>query len=134
MTDAHLAAGDWAAAQHCAHQLLERAGAIEERTWRALAAEACARVALVRGNTTLARSFLARAWSDIDGYDTPMARWRLHSVQAALSEALGDLHSAARHRGFQANELAALAATLPAGHSGRDTLRSAQPLIPELNE
>jgi DNA-binding winged helix-turn-helix (wHTH) protein/tetratricopeptide (TPR) repeat protein len=134
MTDAHLAAGDWAAAQRCAHQLLERAGAIEERTWRALAAEACARVALVRGNTTLARSFLARAWSDIDGYDTPMARWRLHSVQAALSEALGDLHSAARHRGFQANELAALAATLPAGHSGRDTLRSAQPLIPELNE
>jgi DNA-binding winged helix-turn-helix (wHTH) protein len=131
LTDAHLAAGDFAAAELCAAALLERACAIEERTWRGLAAEACARVALARGEHQRTAARLAEAWGHVEGFDTPLVRWRLHAVEAELRERLGESEAAVRHRRSQAEELEALAASLPADHPGRETLRKAQPLAPK---
>jgi DNA-binding winged helix-turn-helix (wHTH) protein len=130
MTDAHLAAGDLAAAETCAREFMARTRAIEERTWRALAAEASARVALALGDPASAGSHLSHAWAEIAGYDTPLVRWRLYAVEALVSDARGEPDAADRHRRSRADELSRLVATLPAGHAGRDTLKAAQPFMP----
>ena len=133
MSDAYLAAGDGSAAESCAQAFLERASATEERSWRALAEESCARVALARRNTTAARAHLARAWAHIEGYDAALVRWRLHAVQARMSDICGEPDLAASQRRSQADELASLAASLPANHPGRDALRAATLLAPHLD-
>lgn len=130
MTDAHLVVGDLDAAEVCAKGFLQRACAIEERTWRGLAAEACARVALAQGRPSSARDYLAEAWRHVDGYDTPLVRWRIHAVEAMVLDLAGD-SQAAYHHAAQADALKALAASLPIGHAGWQTLRAAQPLGPQ---
>ncbi|AMM18692.1 hypothetical protein AX768_31065 (plasmid) [Burkholderia sp. PAMC 28687] len=128
MTDALLLTGDLVEAEACAHKFQERACAIEERSWRALAAEACARVALAAENPMRARTYLAQAWGEIKGYDAALVRWRLYSVDASISDKFADTQSASRHRKSQADELEALAASLPTNHASRDLLLMAQPI------
>ncbi|WP_426425571.1 AAA family ATPase [Bradyrhizobium genosp. A] len=130
MTDAHLVAGELDAAEVCAKAFLERACTMEERSWQGLAAESCARVELALGRPSSAAKYLAQAWSQIEGYEAGLVRWRLHSVGATISDLTGESLVAARHRKAQAEELDALAASLPLGHAGRATLRAAQPLAP----
>lgn len=122
LTDAYLAAGDLKAAAARAQVFLDQACATEERNWRALAGETCARVALLLGNLLAARNYLTRAWTDVEGYDVPLARWRLHRVEARMSDLMQDPDSATRHRKFCGDVLEALAETLPGGHPGRRTL------------
>jgi tetratricopeptide (TPR) repeat protein len=130
LTDAHLLDGDLDAAAACAEGLLRRARAIEERTWRGLAWEACARVALAQGRASDAGAHLAEAWVDIEGYDCPLVRWRLHAVGALVSESAGERDAARRHVQSSEQELKALAASLPVDHPSRSTLMKARPIMP----
>ena len=88
--DLALAGGDRDAAQWRARRFLERALATEERTWQALAWETMARVSLNEGNLESAMVHLAAAFSVSEGFETPLADWRLQRTAAALHEARGD--------------------------------------------
>jgi DNA-binding winged helix-turn-helix (wHTH) protein len=132
-TEALLATGDLEGAALSGERFLENACAIEERSWRGFAAEACARVALAQGDNQQAREKLTQAWAEIDGYLTPLMRWRLHAVEVHLAEEItGDYQAADYHRQSWASEMTGLVATLPDRHPGRATLLSARPLIPNL--
>jgi DNA-binding winged helix-turn-helix (wHTH) protein/tetratricopeptide (TPR) repeat protein len=127
LTEAHLRAGEIPAAEACGRALVDRAGAIEERSWRGLAAEACARVALAEDDLDAARSWLARAWAEIDGYDTPLVRWRLHAVEAETAERISDGQKAASHRGQWRDQIELLSHSIPDDHPARDKLKDARP-------
>jgi hypothetical protein len=129
MTDACLAAGRLDAAHAHADELRDLAWRTQERTWRALACETAARIALADGNVSGADMRLREGWEETQSGPLPQAEWRLHAVEAAVRGAVGDVDGAARHRQASAEALAALAQTLPAGHSARTTLKAAKPVF-----
>jgi hypothetical protein len=131
MTDACLAAGQFEAARAHASDLRALAYRTQERTWRALACETGARIALADGDLPGADARLREGWEATRPGPLPQAEWRLHAVEAAVRSAAGDPDGAARHRQACADALAALAQTLPDGHSARETLRSARPVFAE---
>ncbi|MCX4161295.1 MULTISPECIES: AAA family ATPase [Paraburkholderia] len=99
-----LACRDLKVAQRRARRLLERALATDERTWQALAWETMASVSLNEGDLERAMSHLDAAFSATDGFETPLANWRLHRTAARLHEARGDISRAecARRRCVEA--------------------------------
>jgi hypothetical protein len=127
MTDVRLAAGEIGAAQAHADEFRELAYATQERTWRAMACEGGARVALASGDLSTAQARLREGWRETDLGPLPLVEWRLHAVDAAVRSAAGDPDGAAGHRQACADALAALAQTLPEGHSAREALNSMQP-------
>ena len=129
MTDACLAAGQLEAARAHAIILHDLAYRTQERTWRAMACETGARVALADGDVSGADARLREGWEETRPGPLPQAEWRLHAVEAVVRSAAGDLDGAARHRQASADAVAALAQTLPEGHVGRETLGSARPIF-----
>jgi ATP/maltotriose-dependent transcriptional regulator MalT len=127
MTDACFAAGRFEAARAHAEMFHDLAHRTRERTWRALACETGARLALAEGDLSGAGARLREGWEETGSGPLPQAEWRLHAVEAAVRSAAGDRDGAGRHRQACADALAALAQTLPEGHSARETLRSARP-------
>ena len=128
MTDACLAAGDVAAARAQADEFHALAYRTQERTWRAMACETGARVALAEGELSTAQARLREGWKETDLGPLPLVEWRLHAVEAAVRSAAGDPDGGAHHRQACADALAALAETLPPGHPTREALRSARPI------
>lgn len=98
--DLAIAHGDCDAARCRARRFLERALATEERTWQALAWETMARASLKEGDLEDAMVHLEAAFAATEGFETPLANWRLHRTAAWLHEARGELAqmSAARQR------------------------------------
>jgi DNA-binding winged helix-turn-helix (wHTH) protein len=129
MSDACMAAGHLGAAREHARHFHELAYRTRERTWRALASESSARIALVDRDLAAAKTHLHEAWEETAAGRLPLAEWRLHAVEAALRALEGDDAGAARHRSASAEALAELARTLPAEHVGQQTLKSARPLF-----
>ncbi|HTE80450.1 MAG TPA: AAA family ATPase, partial [Reyranella sp.] len=129
MTDACLAAGQFEAARAHASDLHDLAYRTRERTWRAMACETGARVALADGELSTAQAQLCEGWKETDLGPLPLVEWRLHAVEAAVCSATGDPDGGACNRQACADALVALAQTLPEGHSARETLRSAQPIF-----
>ena len=126
MTDACLAAGQFEAARAHARDLHELAYRTRERTWRALASESSARIALADCDVAAAKEHLCDAWEETTLGSLPLAEWRLHAVEATLRTREGDDVGAAHHRNACAEALAELARTLPAEHIGHQTLKSAR--------
>jgi hypothetical protein len=129
MTDASLAAGQFEAARGHAGHLQELASSTLERTWRAMACETAARVALAEGELSTAEARVRESWEEMALGPLPLVEWRLHAVEAKLRSAAGDPDGAARHAQACADALTALAETLPEGHSAREALRSARPVF-----
>jgi hypothetical protein len=129
MTDACLAAGDMTAARVRSEELHALAYRTQQRTWRGTACETGARVALAEGELSTAQARVRKGWKEIDLGPLPLVEWRLHAIEAAVRSAAGDPDGAARHRQACADALAALAQTLPEGHSAREALRSARPIF-----
>ena len=129
MADAGLAAGDVAAARVSAEEFHALAYRTQERTWRAMACETGARIALAEGDLSTAQARVREGWQETDLGPLPLVEWRLHAVEAAVRGAAGDPDGAARHRQACADALAALAQTLPEGHAMRESLKFAQPVF-----
>lgn len=127
--DACLALGQIAEARRHARLFHDYAYAIRERTWRALASESCARVALRLGDLAAAAEHLRQGWLEMEEGDLKLAAWRLHAVEAELHDRAGDQVAAEWHRDASNLALQALAATLPADHAGRDTIAGARPFF-----
>jgi len=126
MTDACMAAGHLRAARKHTKHFHELAYRTREPTWRALASESRARIALADRDLAAAKAHLREAWAEVALGGLPLAEWRLHAVETALRAQEGDDLGAAHHRNAWTEALAELARTLPAAHVGHQTLKSAR--------
>jgi DNA-binding winged helix-turn-helix (wHTH) protein len=129
MADACLAAGLLDQSRRHADHFRNLAYAIRERTWRALASETAARIALRIGDLAAVDDRLREAWQETEAGALPLVAWRLHAVEARLHERRGDGEGAKASRRAWRDALAELADTLPEGHIGRQTLAGAEPIF-----
>jgi len=127
--DACLALDQIAEAERHALLFQDYAYAIRERTWRALASECCARIALRRGDLAAAAEHLRHGWAEMERGDLKLVAWRLHAVEAELHNRAGNEAAADQHRRAWSAALQALAATLPTDHVGHHTLTGARPIF-----
>ena len=115
-----LAKGDLARARFEAERFLAVSLATAERTYQGLAWEVAARVAIAADESVRAEGCIAKALSTIEGYEVPLAAWRVHGTAGAIYERAGTHDLAAQHRRHGRAIIMKLANSLEA----KDPLRS----------
>ncbi len=127
-TELSLAQGNLILAASQAERFLQATLSTAERTWQALAWETGARVASAAEDTDRARACITKALSTMEGFDVPLAAWRVHATAADQYEHAGNRGSAKRHRELSAATILKLAHSLPEGEPLRKTFLSAPPV------
>jgi DNA-binding winged helix-turn-helix (wHTH) protein/tetratricopeptide (TPR) repeat protein len=125
LADLWLARGDLRQAKSEGEVFVTLACATAERTWQALAWEVNARIAMAVSEPERARDCITKALTAMDGFEVPLAEWRVHATAAELSEALGDIEVAQHHARHSRSTVVRLADSLPASHPLRKTFLSA---------
>jgi hypothetical protein len=125
LTELWLAKGDLKQARTEAERFRKITLATAERTWQALAWEANARVAIAELDFERARESIAQSLSTMEGFEVPLAGWRVHATAAGLYRATDDRESADRHRELSHATILKLANSLPAEDPLRKTFLSA---------
>ena len=113
LTELSLAKGDHVRARLEAERFLDRALATEERTWQGLAWEINSRVALAERDHARANDCIAKAVSTVQGFEVPLAAWKVHATAALIEEEWGSLESARSHRNLSRTTILRLANSLP---------------------
>jgi hypothetical protein len=113
LTELSLAKGDRVRARLEAERFLDRALATEERTWQGLAWEINSRVALADRDHARAGDCIAKAVSTVQGFEVPLAAWKVHATAALIEEEWGSLESARSHRNLSRTTILRLANSLP---------------------
>jgi tetratricopeptide (TPR) repeat protein len=90
-TDLALVQGDLVRARSLAESFLRATLSTAERTWQALAWEASARVAAAGYDTEQAYACVAKALSTMEGFEVPLAAWRVHATAAGHHQRWGTL-------------------------------------------
>jgi hypothetical protein len=121
LTDVWLRKGNRLAARYHARCFLEAAQATAERTWQALAWEANARLAEADLDLPRAQDCVAQALTAMEGFDTPLAAWRVHATAAAVQQRAGNLPESTHHRDRSQAVVLRLAGSLPREHPLRAT-------------
>jgi DNA-binding winged helix-turn-helix (wHTH) protein len=134
LTELRLAQGDLAQARSQAEHFLQVTLAAEDRTWQALAWEAKARVAEAELDLQLAQACIAKAVVTMEGFEVPLAAWRVHATAAALYARLGRSDVAAQHRTLSRATILHLAQSLPAEAPLRDTFLASPAVVKVLGE
>jgi DNA-binding winged helix-turn-helix (wHTH) protein/tetratricopeptide (TPR) repeat protein len=125
LTELWLAKGDLKQARTEAERFLEVTLATAERTWQALAWEANARVAMAQRDFDRAHECITNAVSTMEGFEVPLAAWRVHATAAELYEGGENREAAEHHRELSRATILKLADSLPAGEPLRKTFLSA---------
>jgi hypothetical protein len=125
LTDLWLAQGDLAQARPQAERFLDATLATAERTWQALAWDANVRVAIAAGDLARAHACMAKALVTMEGFEVPLAAWRVHATAAELYERTGNSGVADHHRDLSRATLLQLAQSLPEAEPLRHTFLSA---------
>src|SRR5882724_1739571 len=112
LTDVWLAKGDVMQAGPEAERFLELTLATAERTWQALAWETSARVAMAGGDDHRASTCIENALSAMEGFEVPLAAWRVYASAAELETRRGNQRAAGRHRSLGGATALALANSL----------------------
>ena len=99
--------------------------ATAERTWQALAWDANTRVAMAEPNMERAHECLANALSTMEGFEVPLAAWRVHATAVALYEGTGNRVAVKQHRARSRATILRLANSLAAEEPLRTTFLSA---------
>lgn len=128
LTEAWLCRGDLAQARAEAEEFLRVTLTTGERTFRGLAFEANTRVAIAGGDLPRARDSITRALADMEGYEVPLAAWRVHASASELYQRLGKRTSADRHRDLSRATIAKLAGSLPSEDPLRKVFLTAPPI------
>jgi tetratricopeptide (TPR) repeat protein len=131
LTTAWLSKGELAPARIEAEQFVKVAMATPERTLRALAFDANARVALAEGELPTAEDCIARAVKQMEGFETPLTAWRVHATASGLYQRMGQPDAAQRHRELSRATIMKLANSLSADEPLRKTFLSA-PVVQEI--
>src|SRR5271165_3925471 len=113
LTEAWLCKGEAARARVEAEEFLKVTLTNGERTFRALAFDANARVAIAEGELPRAQDCITRAVQAMEGYEVPLAHWRVHATAAELHRRLGNRDSADSHRELSRATILKLANSLP---------------------
>jgi len=128
ITDSLLAKNDLSEARSEARQFVELTQATAEHTWQALAWEASARVAMAESDDQRARTCVESALSTMQGFEVPLAAWRVHASAAELEKRLGNQGAAGRHRSLSRATVLALADSLKEHTRLRETFLAAPPV------
>ena len=92
--------------------------------------ETSARVALIESGTKRAAECIAKALSAIQGFEAPLAAWRVHATAAALYDREKSRELAERHRDLSRTTILSLADSLPQDSSLRKTFLSSRIVAP----
>jgi hypothetical protein len=87
-----------------------------------------ARVAIAELDQTRARDCIAKGLSAMEGFEVPLAAWRIHATAFELYKNSGDRDSAKRHLALSRETIMKLTNSLPAEEPLRQTFLSA-PMI-----
>jgi DNA-binding winged helix-turn-helix (wHTH) protein/tetratricopeptide (TPR) repeat protein len=109
-----LTTGNLTRAHADAQRFLEATLTTAERTWQALAWEANARVAKAELDLSRAKDCVAKALLTMEGFEVPLAAWRVHATAAQIDEDSGELQSARSHGEVSRATILRLADSLPA--------------------
>ena len=134
LTDLWLAKGDLARARPQAEKFLAITLATAEYTWQALAWEANARLAMAELDMPRARECIAGGLAAMEGFEVPLAAWRVHATAFELCRGLGDPESAERHLALSRETIMKLANSLPAEEPLRQIFLSAPKIREMLSE
>jgi tetratricopeptide (TPR) repeat protein len=113
LTELWLAKGDVVQARLQAERFLAITLAKAERTWQVLAWEMNARVAMAAHDLTRAQDCIAKGLSAMEGFEVPLAAWRVHATAFELYQNSGDRDSAERHLAHSREAFMKLANSLP---------------------
>jgi tetratricopeptide (TPR) repeat protein len=128
LTELSLAKGDLAQARLQAEIFLKITLATAEHTWQALAWEVNARVAMAALDLERAQECVANGLSTMEGFEVPLAAWRLHATAAELYQRTESRELAERHLTVSGEIIMKLANSLPPEEPLRQTFLSA-PMI-----
>jgi DNA-binding winged helix-turn-helix (wHTH) protein/tetratricopeptide (TPR) repeat protein len=125
MTELWLATGDRGRAQEEAGRFLEISLATADRHWQGLAWEINSRVALENRDLHRARDSIAKALATLQGFELPLAAWRVHATAARIAEESGNHEAARAHREVSRVTILRLANSLPEKEPLRESFLSA---------
>jgi tetratricopeptide (TPR) repeat protein len=125
LTEVWLGKKDLIRARQEAERFLNSATATAERTWQALAWEVNARVAMAEIDLKRARDCVSRALVTMEGFEIPLAGWRVHATAAEVSQRSADSESSQRHREISRVTILNLANSLTPEDPLRKTFLSA---------
>jgi hypothetical protein len=125
LTELWLAKGDPAEARPQADRFLAMTLATAERTYQGLAWEVSARVAMAAEEWGRAEECITSALSTMDGYEVPLAAWRVHGTAAELFARAGSNGLAEHHQELSRATILKLANSLAAEDPLRKTFLSA---------
>jgi hypothetical protein len=128
-----LATGDRSRAQLEAGRFLEISLATADRHWQGLAWEVNSRVALENRDLPRARDCIAKALATVQGFEVPLAGWRVHATAARIDEESGNLEAARSHRDVSRVTILRLANSLPEQEPLRESFLSAPAVARILN-
>jgi hypothetical protein len=128
LTDLWLSQGDLPRAVEEGEAFLRVAGSTPERTWQALSWEANARIALAAADLQRARDCITNALAAMEGFEVPLAEWRVHATAAELSDLHGHSGAAKQHRELSRATVLRLAHSLPEDDPLRTTFLSTPPI------
>jgi len=114
LTELWLAEGNVTQARPQAERFLSVTLTTAELTWQALAWEVNARVAMAELDAPRAQQCIAKALSTMEGFELPLASWRVHATACEFHRNAGDQDSAERHRALSRETIMKLANSLPA--------------------
>jgi DNA-binding winged helix-turn-helix (wHTH) protein/tetratricopeptide (TPR) repeat protein len=133
ITGLWLATGDRSRAQLEAERFLEISLATADRHWQGLAWEVNSRVALENRDLPRARDCIAKALATVQGFEVPLAAWRVHATAARIHEESGNLEAAHSHRDISRVTILRVANSLPGQEPLRESFLSAPAVARILN-
>jgi hypothetical protein len=133
MTELRLAMGDRSGAQREAGRFLELSLATADRHWQGLAWEVNSRVALEERDLPRARDCIAKALAIVQGFEAPLAAWRVHATAARIDEESENLEAARSHRDISRVTILRIANSLPEREPLRESFLSAPAVARILN-
>ena len=98
-----------------------------QATWRALALEVAAQIAMCERDLPRAREHITEALSVVERFEIPVAAWRVQALAAKFFESAGDNASAQHHRELAQAATLRLEGSLPPGHAFRKRLLTSPP-------
>jgi DNA-binding winged helix-turn-helix (wHTH) protein/tetratricopeptide (TPR) repeat protein len=133
MTELWLATGDRSRAQQEAGRFLEISLATADRHWQGLAWEVNSRVALENLDLPRAQDCIAEALTIVQGFEVPLAAWRVHATAAHIDEESGNHAAASAHREVSRVTILRLANSLSEQEPLRKSFLSAHAVARILN-
>jgi tetratricopeptide (TPR) repeat protein len=128
LTELWLAERNLAQARSQAERFLSVTLATAERTWQALAWEANARVAMAELDSNRAQECITQGLSAMEGFEVPLAAWRVHATAFELYRNSGGRELAEHHLELSRETIMKLANSLPAEEQLRQIFLSAPPI------